>query len=128
MIKEESLNKDSILIKVLKGTLISIISTAILILIFSGLLTYTNLSENTIPAVTILITIISIFLGSTLSMKNLKKNGIVNGMFIGLTYILIIYLTSSIITKNFCLNLYSIITILGSIIAGSIGGIIAVNK
>ena len=52
-------------IKVLiKGTTISIIITLICLLIFSTILTYSNISENIIPFVIIAITVISILLGS----------------------------------------------------------------
>ena len=47
-------------LKILKGTLISIVLTLILLLVFSALLTYTNISENISPIVIIAITGVSI--------------------------------------------------------------------
>ena len=44
------------------------------------------------------------------------------------TYILALYLISSIISKDFSLNIYSIIMMATSILIGGIGGIIGVNK
>ena len=64
----------------------------------------------------------------TMATTNLKKNGIINGALVGLIYILVIYFLSSIIEKDFSLNIQSIIMIIASIIAGGIGGIIGVNK
>lgn len=114
--------------RVIKGSVISIIITVIALIIFASLLTYTNVSESSIPAVTIIITMISILIGSTLCMSNVKRNGIINGMLVGLIYIVFIYMLSSIIEGNFALNLKSIIMIVGSIIAGAVGGIIGVNR
>ena len=114
--------------KVIIGSGISIAFTIIALIVFSCLLTYTNMGESTIPSVTIIITIISILIGSTIATSSLKKNGIMNGFFIGGLYIFLIYFLSSIIEKNFSLDIYSIIMILSSIIAGCIGGIIGVNK
>lgn len=114
--------------KIIKGSLVSIIITIIGLIIFAGLLSYTGISESTIPTVTIIITAISILIGSSLSMTTVKKNGIVNGAIIGLVYIVTIYFLSSIIEGNFSLNVYSIIMMVGSILAGALGGIIGVNK
>lgn len=114
--------------KILKGSVISIVITLIALIIFASLLSYTNVAESTIPTVIIVITIISILIGSSLCMSNVKKNGILNGAVIGLIYILVIYLLSSILEGNFGLNTYSIIMMIGSVLAGALGGIIGVNK
>ena len=114
--------------KIVKGSIISIVITLIALVIFAGFLTYTSISESTIPTVTIIIAVISILKGSSLSMTTIRKNGIVNGAIIGLIYIAVIYLLSSIIEKDFSLNIYSIIMIISSALAGALGGIIGVNR
>ena len=114
--------------KVIKGSAFSIIITLIGLLIYSIILSYTSVSESTIPTIVIIITAISILIGSTISTSNIKKNGIINGMFVGLIYIAIIYLLSSIVTGNFLLNITSIIMIITSVLTGALGGIIGVNK
>lgn len=114
--------------RILKGSIISMIITIVALLIFACLLTYTSMSEATIPAVIIVTSIISILIGSTICMSNVKKNGIVNGALVGIIYILLIYLLSSIIQGSFAINIYSIIMIIGSSLAGAVGGIIGVNR
>ncbi len=57
----------------------------------------------------------------------IKKNGFINGLLVGLIYIIFIYLLSSIINNSFSLNLNSIIMIFSSLATGIIGGIIGVN-
>ena len=114
--------------KIIKGSIISIVITLIALVIFAAILTYTSIAESTIPTVTIIITIISILIGRSLCMSTVKKNGITNGMLIGLIYIGFIYIVSSIIEGNFALNLKSMIMIVCAIIAGAVGGIIGVNK
>ena len=114
--------------RIIKGSVISIVITLIALVIFASLLTYTSISESTIPTVTIIITVISILIGSSLCMSTVKKNGIINGILVGLIYIAFIYILSSIIEGNFALNLKSIIMIIGAIIAGAVGGIIGVNR
>lgn len=114
--------------KVIKGSAFSIIITLIGLLIYSIILSYTSVSESTIPTIVIIITAISVLIGSTISTSNIKKNGIINGMFVGLIYIAIIYLLASIVTGNFLLNITSIIMIITSVLTGALGGIIGVNK
>lgn len=130
MIKmSESLNESTNNIKkILAGSVISIIVTIIGLVIFASLLSYTSISESTIPTVTIIITAISILIGSSLSMYTVKKNGIINGAIIGLIYISVIYILSSLIEGTFSLNTYSIVMIIGSVLAGALGGIIGVNR
>ena len=114
--------------KVIKGSAFSIIITLIGLLIYSIILSYTSVSESTIPTIVIIIKAISVLIGSTISTSNIKKNGIINGMFVGVIYIAIIYLLSSIVTGNFLLNITSIIMIITSVLTGALGGIIGVNK
>lgn len=113
--------------RVLKGSAFSILITLIGLLIYSIILSYTSVAESTIPTIIIIITGISILIGSTISTANIKKNGIVNGILVGLIYISLIYLLSSIITGNFLLNINSIIMIIVSGLTGAVGGIIGVN-
>lgn len=114
--------------KILKGSIISIIISMILLSIFAILLTYTNINENTIPTVIIIITAFSILIGSQISTRSIKKNGIVNGILVGAIYVVFLYLLSSILSKNFSINNNSIIMIATSIAIGGLGGIIGVNR
>lgn len=70
-------------INILKGIGISLITTLTLLLIFSIILTYTNIQENTINAVIMIITAISILIGSSIGNIKIKKNGLINGGIIG---------------------------------------------
>ncbi len=122
----DSDNRNNIM-NIFKGIVISFILTLILLFLFSIILTYTNIDENTIAPVIIMITVISILIGSSVSTIKIKKNGIVNGGIIGLIYILTLYIISSLVETGFSLSMYSIIMIILSIIAGMIGGIVGVN-
>ena len=112
---------------ILKGTIIAFMTTLVAFLVFALLLTYTNISEETIFPIVVVITGISILLGSSLGNLKIKKNGIINGGFIGLIYMLLLYFVSSCFIGNFSLNVNSIILIIAAIIAGMLGGIIGVN-
>lgn len=116
------------IINISKGVGISFIATIIFLLIFSIILTYTNIPESTINPVIIVIVAISILIGSSIANLKIKKNGLVNGAIVGGLYMLIIYLISSILNWEFGLDLQSIIFILIGVIFGILGGIIGVNK
>lgn len=116
------------IIKILKGSAISMITTLILLIIFSDLLTFTNINERTMPTVIIMITALSILLGSQITTLKIKKNGIINGMAVGGTYMITLYFISSIVSKNFSLNKYSIIMMATGLLIGGLGGMIGVNR
>ena len=69
--------------RIIKGSFTAIVLTVILLIIYSLLLTYTNISEATIPMVTIAITGVSILVGSGIAGSRIKKNGLVIGMAVG---------------------------------------------
>lgn len=75
IITEESEFKKNA-IRIIKGSIFAIITSAILLLIFAVLLCYTNLSESTMLPVILVITGISILIGSMMSTRKIRKNGI----------------------------------------------------
>ena len=115
------------LIRIIKGSGIALGITILSLFIFAILLTYTNIQENTMIPVVIIITAVSILIGSSLSTLRIKKNGLLNGALVGVIYILLIYIISSLTGSGFSLNIMSFIMLVSSIIAGMIGGIIGVN-
>lgn len=115
------------LINILKGLGIAFIITFVFLLILSIVLTYTNVSENIINPTIIIITALSILIGSSISNIKIKKNGLINGGIIGGVYIVLLYLFSSIFSMQFSLTIQSIIMIITGIVFGILGGIIGVN-
>ena len=127
--------ENNFFINIFKGVGIAFITTTILLLIFSAILTFTNINENVINPVIITATGISILIGSSIgnnksSIGNnkIKKNGLLNGALVGAIYILIIYIISSLLNWRFNLNMQSLIMIAVGMIFGMLGGIIGVNK
>mgnify|MGYP004619373721 CR=1 FL=1 len=123
--EESELKKNSA--RIIKGSLFAIITSAILLLIFAILLCYTSLSESTILPVILVVTGVSILIGSMISTRKIRKNGILNGGMVGLIYIIILYLISSLFLAGFSLTFNSFIMLVVGIITGMIGGIIGVN-
>lgn len=126
--EKTQIKENNTITTIAKGIGISLLITVIALTIFSIILTYTNIEENVINPVIMIITAISILIGSSIENTKLKKNGLINGGMIGGCYILIIYLISSILNWKFSLNVNSIIMIVAAIIFGILGGIIGVNR
>lgn len=126
-INEEISDRKKHLINIIKGIGIALFITIVTIFIFSLILTYTKIPESAIAIVVTIIAGISILLGSCLSTLHIRKSGLINGCAIGLIYILILYILSSILGSGFSLNTNSLIMIIISILTGAIGGIMGVN-
>ena len=114
--EESEIKKKSMCI--IKGSMLSIILSVILLTIFAFLLTYTTISETTITPVVLTITGVSILIGSTVSSRKIKKNGLMYGGVIGLVYILILYLASSLCITGFSLSGSSFIMLAVGVIMG----------
>lgn len=124
---ENKLEINKNIIRVIKGSGFAVIISLILLLIYAGLLTGTSISETTMTPVVITISGISILIGSSISSFKIKKKGMLNGALVGLIYIIVIYLFSSILLTGFGIGVKSIIMIAVGMIAGMIGGVIGVN-
>lgn len=124
---DNNIKEKSKFIDVLKGSITAIVITLISLVIFSMVLANTNINENTIIPVIIAVTAISILIGSIISVSKISKKGLLNGALVGLIYIAIIYLLSSMVNGNFSFDFNSLIIIISAIIAGMFGGIIGVN-
>ena len=122
------INENKTIKNIMKGTGIALITTVLLLLIFSIILTYTNIDEKVINPVIMIVTAISILLGSSLGIIKIKKNGLINGGTIGAIFIVTIYLISSILNWKFLLNIQSIFMIIIAIVFGILGGILGVNR
>lgn len=127
-IKENKNNtEEKSICRILKGSVVAIIITLVGLLILSLILTYTSANENVSLPTIIIITAISIIIGSIISSKKISKRGMLNGGIVGFIYIAAIYILSSIITTGFRFNMYTLIMFIVAIVAGIIGGIIGVN-
>ncbi|MBO5142485.1 MAG: TIGR04086 family membrane protein [Clostridia bacterium] len=119
--------KKSVILPIIKGVVISYAMTIVLIALYSLILAKTNVSESTIPTCMIMICIVSILIGSSICNKKIKEKGLVNGGIVGFSYILVLYLLSSIFVTGFALSTYSLVMILFCVLAGILGGIVGVN-
>ena len=120
-------NKKNNLYLIVKGFIVSLIISMVCIFIYASILVNTEVQENTIKPVIIIITGISILIGSSISSLKIKKNGIINGVCVALIYMVSLYVLSSIAFCGFGFNLNAVIDIVIGVALGAVGGVIGVN-
>ncbi len=119
--------RKNIIFPLLKGVLLTYILNVLFILIYAAVLSYTSVSESTMPTVIFVINLLGVFISSSILAIKIKANGMKYGGLLGLLYIIILYLIGSFSNVGFALTSYSIATIIFNVLIGMVGGIIGVN-
>ena len=112
---------------ILKGSLIGLAVALVGILLFAFLLRFTSISDSIITPVNQVIKGVSIFFGVFLGIKGHKQMGLVKGMFIGLSFTIIAFLTFSTLDGTFVFDRTFLSDLVFGAIIGAICGIICVN-
>ena len=123
----EELKNNNKLMILMKGIFISIAITLFMILVLSIVLSLTDIKESIIMPSVIFISSFSILVGGFIITKNIDEKGLIYGSILGILYMSILYIISSIINANFSLNLNSLIMTVVGVLGGAIGGILGVN-
>jgi len=112
---------------IFRGVGIAIIFSIIFLFILSIVLTYTDVTEEIVEPIIMIVSAISILIGSSIGISKIKKRGIINGALIGTIYFFTMFILSSLISRNFSFSKEMLIITFLGIIFGIIGGIIGVN-
>lgn len=120
-------NSSNYIIDVVKGTILGLILTILLILVFTIILTYTKLSEEIIPLINSVIMILGITSGAIFVSRRVERKGWLSGGLVGIIYFLIILLVSKLFIQDFLLDKYLLIKGVIAIVTGCIGGMIGIN-
>ncbi len=115
------------LLRVLKGLILSFLITLPCFLAFALFLTYTDFPEKYTFIAVLITTIISVLTASAYSTKNVKSKGWMNGCAVGVLYVAILYLASSIVFMNFAVDVQVLLTVIIGAIVGCLGGIFGIN-
>ncbi len=126
MEKREPNNKNMYL-SLAKPLVISYIFTITILLFISILTTYTDIKENIISIIIIILpAVASLMCGYDYS-KITKEKGLICGGLAGLMYA-VIYIIISLIFSAQLFSKNNIIMIISAILGGAIGGVLGVNK
>lgn len=122
-----AVNENLSTISVLKGILAAYIITIPAFMLFALILSNTDFPQKLISPAVVITTIISVLTAGSVSTKGLKNRGWLNGSIVGLIYMLILYIFSSLIFKNFAIDKYVITMMVIGVLTGAIGGIVGIN-
>lgn len=128
MAKNKLKSNSPITSNIVKGSLISVSISLVLILIFALLIKFINIPDNVITPVNQIIKIVSIFFGCFISLKHYQQKGLLTGSMIGLIYTLLAFLIFSLLGGTFNLSISLLVDSIFALIIGAICGIFSVNK
>lgn len=122
----KSSNNENYILSLAKGIAFSYILTFVLIILLAVVMTYTSLSESVIPVINSIIMILSISVGAIYMSLKISSKGWLNGSVIGIVYIILAILISSIF-GSIVFNVYLVMKVLVALVTGAVGGMIGVN-
>ena len=111
-----------------RGLAAAYMLTCVVFIVFALILTYTGVSESTIPVVSFVCTAVSAILAGLLTARATAKNGLFWGLLAGALYSLVLFGVGLLIGDGFALNLGRFGTFLLAVAGGGIGGILGVNR
>ncbi|NLV36245.1 MAG: TIGR04086 family membrane protein [Clostridiaceae bacterium] len=110
-----------------KGLLASYIITIPVFMLLALILANTDFPQRLVTPAVVVTTVISVLTAGLVSTRGIRNKGWLNGSIVGLIYMAILYLASSLIYKDFSIDKYVItMTTIGTI-SGAIGGIVGIN-
>lgn len=119
--------KDSLFLSILKGAILSVAITLVLILSFALLIKFFNISDSFIFPVNQVIKVISLFFGMLAVTKGNKENGLLKGFLLGLIYFILSFTVFSILQQSFMIRINNIYDLLLTSLMGGIVGLISVH-
>lgn len=111
----------------IKGIVLAITITIVLLIIVTMLLRFTSLRENKLPLINNLIMIISISIAGGYMAINIKEKGWLKGALIGLGYYFVLLILNIMFIKPVTFDLFTIWNFLIAVTTGAIGGMIGIN-
>ena len=112
----------------LRGMAAAFAITCIIFIGFGILLTYTELSEESLPLVSLVCTALSAMVAGYDWAKCMQKKGLFWGLAAGAVYTAVLYLVTSLARDSFSLQLSAVMTLIVALAGGMVGGILGVNR
>lgn len=112
----------------LRGIAVAFAITCIIFIGYGILLTYTSLSEDTLPVVSLASTALSAAAAGYDWAACMKKRGLFWGMAAGAVYGVLLFLVTGLAGGGLSLELSGVMTFIVALAAGGIGGILGINR
>ena len=109
------------------GVLMAYAITGIVFLGFAMLITYTTMSERSLPAIVAVTTILSVMVAGFDAARGAENRGWLWGMAAGFVYILIMAIIMAAFLPVFSIDMKTILISVLGIAGGGLGGILGIN-
>lgn len=126
--KKESRAGKGTLLCMVKGLAVAFAITCIIFIGFGILLTYTEISEESLPMVSLVCTALSAGAAGFDWAACMQKRGLLWGMAAGGAYVVLLYMIISLAAERFSLELSLVMTFAVALAGGAVGGILGVNR
>jgi putative membrane protein, TIGR04086 family len=120
--------KNSPITSLLKGILISYCFTMAIFIIYALLITYTDISEDYISPLSLIVTSLSCLASGFAAAKSAKSRGLLWGVLAGGLYMLIMFTLGYTTIPTYQLNQKFVISLALALGGGGLGGIFGVNR
>ena len=111
-----------------RGMAVAFAITCIIFIGFGILLTYTELTEESLPLVALVCTALSAAAAGYDWAACMQKKGLLWGLAAGAVYTVLLYLITGLASDSFVLQLSGIMTLIVALAGGAVGGILGVNR
>ncbi len=112
---------------VLKALILSYIITIPMFMLFAFILSYTVFPEKYMPTAVIITTLLSLLAAGSITTRGANSKGWLNGAVSGALYVMILYIASSIMFKDYSIDRNVLTMFLIGVLTGAIGGILGIN-
>lgn len=113
--------------KVLKCVLLSFVMTVLLGGLLAFFVYFLEVQESTVKIIVFAIMIVSVLFSGFVLAKNLERNGLFNGLLMGVIYFAVIMLLSFILNGKISFGVANITRLVTVTAAGMLGGILGIN-
>ncbi|MBQ8792392.1 MAG: TIGR04086 family membrane protein [Clostridia bacterium] len=124
---EDGAKRSSLFGNVLKGSVVALCCSLLLVLVFAFLLKFTNIPDSVISPINQVIKGISVFVGVFVGLKKSKELGLVSGLLIGFIYTTLAFFVFSLLAGSFCLDITLLVDMIFGGVIGAVCGIICIN-
>ncbi|NLZ48549.1 MAG: TIGR04086 family membrane protein [Clostridiales bacterium] len=113
--------------KVSMGVFRAVLITIVLLVVFSIIMTFKEVSTQFISVYYVVATCLSVVYGAIYSARKNNRNGWLVGILVAVLYMSLIYILSALLFKNFSFGTTELLRLLIAILVGALSGMLGIN-
>lgn len=121
------MNEKNDIIYVCEGVLRGFFLTLVLIVIYTVITYFTKTNDKTASAFYVIITALGVMYGAIYAVRKIKRRGWLNGMLVGVFYMLVIFIISLLSGRGASISSYAILRFVLAIFVGTLSGMLGIN-